>query len=143
PSRPTWRRRSPPWCRRRCTPSSASTSTRSGWSSSAPATSVKSPRQSSGGLKTPPPAPLPEAERGERRGGIPLPGKSFFLFSPSPLRGGGQGEGVAEPKRKAREGSMSVSIMLHLFGKPAWELNKEGEEVDAAEIRALADDLHG
>ncbi len=37
---------------------------------------------------------------------------------------------------------MAVSILLHLFGKPAWELDREGEEVEPGELRALADDLH-
>ena len=37
---------------------------------------------------------------------------------------------------------MAVSIMLHLFGKPAWELNREGEAVEAAELRQLASELH-
>ena len=37
--------------------------------------------------KTPPPRPLPEAERGSRRS-----------FSPSPLRGGGRGEGSGKPQ---------------------------------------------
>src|SRR5262245_43065950 len=35
--------------------------------------------------KTPPPSPLPEAERGSRTS----------VFSPSPLRGGGRGEGFS------------------------------------------------
>ena len=37
---------------------------------------------------------------------------------------------------------MAVSIMLHLFGKPAWELNREGESIEASELRALANELH-
>src|SRR5438067_10861441 len=37
---------------------------------------------------------------------------------------------------------MAVSIMLHLFGKPAWELNREGEAVEASELRALGRELH-
>src|SRR5262245_40271492 len=38
-----------------------------------------------GRLKTPPPRPLPAAERGSRR-----------FFSPSPSRGGGRGEGLLD-----------------------------------------------
>ena len=37
---------------------------------------------------------------------------------------------------------MAVSIMLHLFGKPAWELNREGEAVEASELRQLGGELH-
>jgi len=36
---------------------------------------------------------------------------------------------------------MAVSVSLHLFGKPAWELDREGEEVDANELRALGESL--
>ncbi len=36
---------------------------------------------------------------------------------------------------------MAVTLMLHLFGKPGWELN-EGEEITPQELRDLADDLH-
>jgi hypothetical protein len=37
---------------------------------------------------------------------------------------------------------MSVTISLWLFGKPAHELNAEGEAVEPAQIRALAQDIH-
>jgi hypothetical protein len=37
---------------------------------------------------------------------------------------------------------MSVTLTMHLFGKPGWELN-EGEEVTPQQLRALAEDLHG
>jgi hypothetical protein len=38
---------------------------------------------------------------------------------------------------------MSVTISLWLFGKPAHELNAEGEAVEPDQIRALAEELHG
>lgn len=37
---------------------------------------------------------------------------------------------------------MSVTLTMHLFGKPGWELN-EGEQVTPQQLRALAEDLHG
>lgn len=37
---------------------------------------------------------------------------------------------------------MPISIMMHLFSKPAIELDKEGEAIDAADVRRLAEDLH-
>jgi hypothetical protein len=37
---------------------------------------------------------------------------------------------------------MPISIMMHLFSKPAIELGKEGEPIDAADVRLLADELH-
>src|SRR5260370_9151596 len=37
---------------------------------------------------------------------------------------------------------MPISIMMHLFSKPAIELGKEGEPIDAADIRMLAEELH-
>src|SRR6266699_1614138 len=51
-------------------------------------------------VSTPPPSPLPEAERGSRRS-----------FSPSPLRGGGWGEGFfARPKSAAGLGGAVVVV---------------------------------
>src|SRR5262245_38937335 len=47
--------------------------------------------------RTPPPHPLPCKERGSRRGMVgllPLPETRSLSFSPSPLRGGGWGEGL-------------------------------------------------
>ncbi len=37
---------------------------------------------------------------------------------------------------------MAVTLTMHLFGKPGWELN-EGEEVTPQQLRTLAEDLHG
>jgi hypothetical protein len=37
---------------------------------------------------------------------------------------------------------MAVTINLHLFGKPAHELDAEGETVEPAQVRQLADALH-
>src|SRR5262249_30708294 len=37
---------------------------------------------------------------------------------------------------------MPVTVSLYLFGKPAVELDKEGESIEAADVRALAEGLH-
>jgi len=37
---------------------------------------------------------------------------------------------------------MSVTISIHLFGKPAAELDGEGETIEAAKIRQLGEQLH-
>src|SRR5262245_22566695 len=37
---------------------------------------------------------------------------------------------------------MGVHISLFLFSKPAHELDREGEEIEPAEVRALAQELH-
>jgi hypothetical protein len=37
---------------------------------------------------------------------------------------------------------MSVTLTMHLYGKPGWELD-EGEEVTPRQLRDLAEDLHG
>jgi hypothetical protein len=43
---------------------------------------------------------------------------------------------------RGKEDVVPVTMMLHLFGKPAWELNKEGEEIVPDDLRALAESLH-
>src|SRR5262249_24526217 len=68
--------------------------------------------------RTPPPSPLPEAERGSRRGtsGVALPAprgrRALLSFSPSPPRGGGWGEGF-------------------------WKLSAPGDEQDIDSLIAL------
>jgi hypothetical protein len=37
---------------------------------------------------------------------------------------------------------MAVHISLFLFSKPAHELDKEGEEITGADVRALGEELH-
>jgi hypothetical protein len=37
---------------------------------------------------------------------------------------------------------MTVHVSLFLFGKPAQELDKEGEEIEAGHVRALAGELN-
>jgi hypothetical protein len=37
---------------------------------------------------------------------------------------------------------MAVHVSLFLFSKPAHELDREGEEIDAADVRGLAEELH-
>lgn len=37
---------------------------------------------------------------------------------------------------------MPVTISIYLFGKPAQELNNEGEAIEAAPIRQLGEQLH-
>jgi hypothetical protein len=37
---------------------------------------------------------------------------------------------------------MAVHISVFLFSKPAHELDKEGEEISGADVRALAEEMH-
>jgi hypothetical protein len=37
---------------------------------------------------------------------------------------------------------MAVHVSLFLFSKPAHELDKEGEEITGADVRALAEEMH-
>lgn len=37
---------------------------------------------------------------------------------------------------------MPISILLHLFSKPAIELGKEGEPIEPSDVRNLADEMH-
>jgi hypothetical protein len=62
----------------------------------------------------------------------------FLNARPGPRYNAGNVGGMGSQRR---EESMAVSITVHLFGKPAWELNKEGEAVEPDELRALGEDL--
>jgi len=61
---------------------------------------------------------------------------------PAPRRFRRSAERANETSSLVRRTAMPVTISIYLFGKPAQELDNEGEAIEAAPIRQLGEQLH-